>query len=78
VAGGKIPALANVSETYTRPELIAKIKRGVPAPVKADPNGPAPLVWMPSWGDVLDDADIDAVASYLLTLKPAGAAKSDW
>lgn len=78
VAGGKIPALANVAETYTKVELIAKIKRGVPAPVKADPKGPDPLVSMPSWGAVLSDAEIDAVASYLLTLKPVGASKSDW
>ena len=78
VAGGKIPALANVAETFTKAELIAKIKRGVPAPIKADAKGPAPLVWMPPWGEVLDDAEIDAVATYLMTLKPADAGKSDW
>ena len=78
VAGGKIPALNNVAETFTKTELIAKIKRGVPSPVKADPAGPAPLVWMPTWGEVLDDADIDAVATYLLTLKPTQSQKTDW
>lgn len=78
VAGGKIPALANVAETYTKAELIAKIKRGVPAPVKADPKGPDPMVFMPSWGSVLSDAEIGSVADYLLTLKPAGAGRSDW
>ena len=78
VAGAKIPALANVSETFSKAELIAKIKRGVAPTVKADASGPAPLVWMPSWGQVLDDAEIDAVASYLLTLKPNHQEKSDW
>ena len=78
VAGGKIPALANVSQTYTKAELAAKIKRGVPSPVKADAKGPEPLVSMPSWGQVLDDAEIDAVATYLLALKPAHAEKTDW
>jgi len=78
VAGGKIPALANVRETYTKAELIAKIKRGVPHPVKADPNGPDPLVFMPAWGDVLSDGEISSVADYLLSLQPAGAGKSDW
>jgi len=78
VAGGKIPALANASETFTKPELVAKIKRGVPHPVKADPNGPDPLVYMPSWGEVLSDEEISAAADYLLSLKPAGAGKSDW
>lgn len=78
VAGGRIPALNNVKETFTKAELIAKIKNGVAAPVKADPKGPDPLVWMPKWSEQLDDAEIDAVASYLLALKPAAAEKSDW
>ncbi|MFI5362430.1 MAG: c-type cytochrome [Elusimicrobiota bacterium] len=78
VAGGKIPALSNAAQTYTKTELIAKIRRGVPAPVKVDPKGPEPLVFMPPWGDVLDDGEIDAVASYLLTLKPEEAQKTDW
>ncbi len=78
VAGGKIPALNNVSETYTKTELIAKIRNGVPAPMKADPKGADPLVWMPTWGKVLDDGELDAVATYLLTLKAADAQKSDW
>ncbi len=78
VAGGKIPALSNASQTFTKPELVAKIKRGVPSPAKSDAAAPAPLVWMPSWGQVLDDGEIDAVASYLLTLKPSEAQKTDW
>ncbi len=78
VAGGKIPALNNVSQTFTKAELIAKIKRGVPSPVKADAKGADPLVFMPSWGQVLDDDEIDAAASYLLTLKPSEAQKTDW
>jgi mono/diheme cytochrome c family protein len=78
VTGNKIPALANASETYTKSELIVKIKNGVLAPVKADPRGPDPLVWMPKWGDVLDEGEIDAVASYLLSLKSAKDEKSDW
>jgi mono/diheme cytochrome c family protein len=78
VAGGKIPALNGVSETFTKAELVAKIRNGVPAPLKADPKGADPLVWMPSWGKTLDDAEIDAVASYLLTLKAGSAPKNDW
>ena len=79
VAGGKIPALNNVHETYTKLELVAKIKRGVPSPVMADPKGPAPLVFMPAWGSVLDDSEIDSLADYLLTLKPEHPAeKADW
>ena len=78
VAGGKIPALDKVSETFTKMELIAKIKRGVASPARADAKGPAPLVWMPAWSEVLDDAEIEAVAAYLLSLKPKNSEKSDW
>lgn len=78
VPGGMIPALSTVSETFSKQELVSKIKRGVPAPVKKDPGGPAPLVAMPSWGEVLDDAELSDVADYLLSLKPSGAVRSDW
>jgi mono/diheme cytochrome c family protein len=78
VPGGKIPPLANVSETFTKTELLAKIKRGVPSPVKADPKGLAPLVWMPAFGEVLDEAELGDVADYLLTLKPGNQERSDW
>jgi mono/diheme cytochrome c family protein len=78
VKGGLIPALEKASETYTKPELIAKIKKGVPHPDKADAKGPDPLIWMPSWGEKLDDQEIDAVATYLMSLKPAGAEKPEF
>ncbi len=78
VAGGKIPPLANASRAFTKAELVAKIKRGVPAPVRADATGPAPLVRMPSWERVLDDAEIDAVATYLLTLEPEPSQQTEW
>jgi mono/diheme cytochrome c family protein len=78
VKGGRIPALTGVLSTYTKPELIAKIRNGVRDPMKADPDGPAPLVTMPAWKLILTDADADAVASYLLTLPPGEAQKTDW
>lgn len=78
VPGGKIPALNGVFETYSKAELVDKIKRGVPAPLKKDPAGADPLVAMPSWGQVLDEAELDVVASYLLTLRSGAAAPSDW
>ncbi len=77
VPGGQIPSLTGVSEGYSRADLIAKIKSGVPSPAKADAAGPAPLVWMPAWGQVLSDAEIGDVADYLLALKP-GAASDGW
>jgi mono/diheme cytochrome c family protein len=78
VKGGRIPSLVKVSEGYSKPELIAKIRRGVPHPQKADPKGEEPLVSMPAWGEVLDDGELDAVASYLLSLTPASAPGDGW
>ncbi len=76
--GGLIPALNKAAEGYSKSELIAKIKTGVAHPQKADPAGPAPMIWMPSWSEKLDDGELDAVASYLLTLSPVKTEKSDW
>ncbi|MBI5200515.1 MAG: cytochrome c [Elusimicrobia bacterium] len=70
VPGGKIPALRETASTYTKDELIRKIKNGVPHPQKADVKGPEPMLAMPTWGKVLADDEIDALAAYLLTLKP--------
>jgi len=78
VPGAKIPALNNVAETFTKKELVEKIRRGVPAPLKADPKGPDPLVGMPAWGSLLDDSELDAVAAYLLAITPADGATKDW
>lgn len=78
VKGGVIPALTKVAEGYNKAELIKKIRHGVPRPEKADPKGPEPLVSMPGWGDVLDDAELDAVASYLLSLTPAASSADGW
>ncbi len=72
VAGGKIPALTSVWETYTKEELIQKITRGS-IPQKADPAGPDPMIDMPPWGQVLSKEDIQAVAAYVMSLKPADA-----
>jgi mono/diheme cytochrome c family protein len=76
VQGGVIPALPALVATYTKDELISKIKRGV-TPEKADPKGAEPLVKMPAWGEVLSDEEIGAVADYLLTLAPKDK-KAEW
>jgi mono/diheme cytochrome c family protein len=76
--GGVIPRLNGVYETYTVPELVNKISKGVPAPLKADPKGPVPMVAMPAWSQRLDTAELIAVASYLMTLRPDKVEQSDW
>lgn len=78
VPGGKIPGLANVSQTFTKSELKAKINHGVSKSAKEDPLGSDPLVSMPAWKDVLTNDDIEAVAEYLMAIKPSEALKTDW
>lgn len=77
VPGGLVPALNNVSETFTKGELKKKIAKGV-VPEKKNPSSAPPLLDMPAWGQVLSDQEIDAVVEYLWTLKPGGAKSSDW
>lgn len=76
--GGMIPALNKAAEGFSKTELIAKIRKGVASPQSADPAGPAPMIRMPSWAEKLDDAELEAVASYLLTLSPSKTEKTDW
>ena len=78
VVGGKIPTLTKVAEGYSKEELEAKIANGVPKPAKADLSGPAPMIYMPAWKDVLKNDEIDALADYLISLKPKPKAGSDF
>lgn len=72
--GGLVPALAPLVGNYTRAELIARVSGGVPA----EPfHGVMPAVAMPAWKDVLGPADLDALATYLLSLAE-GQPKPDW
>lgn len=78
VKGGLIPPLRKASEGFSKAELVAKIKKGVPQSQKDDEKGPAPMIRMPAWGGILDDAELEAVADYLLSLTPAGKEKADF
>jgi mono/diheme cytochrome c family protein len=77
VPGGLVPALARTASTFTKEELMTKIRKGA-RPQKADPNAPAPLIEMPAWGQKLDEAELSALADYLLSLTPAGPADAGW
>ncbi len=78
VKGGLIPKLDTVKETFSKSELIAKIKLGVPQPEKENPKGPSPLIGMPPWHEKLDQGELDALAAYLMTLTPANAEKAEF
>lgn len=78
VKGGLIPPVNKAADGFSKAELIAKIRKGVPQSQKADGKGPAPMIHMPAWSEVLDDSELDAVASYLLSLRPAVAEKTEF
>jgi mono/diheme cytochrome c family protein len=59
VAGGLIPSLKGVSESYTKKELIQRISLGA-QPARDDPNGPQPMLSMPPWGQTLKPDEIEA------------------
>jgi len=69
VVGSEIPAVYKAAEGYTLEELKTRIRSGR-FPEKKDPSGRQPLVWMPAWGQILKDGDIEAVAAYLMSLAP--------
>ena len=72
VAGGLIPALALVSEGYSKAELHAKIQNGAFS-LPDDPSKPKAMIYMPKWGDQLKPDEIDAVVEYLFSLHPKAA-----
>lgn len=72
--GGWIPALGPLMGTYTKEELLSKLKRGA----KADSEpGMTAEVDMPAWAGVLDDAELGLLADYLLTLAKPGPKDGD-
>lgn len=70
--GQEVPSLIHVADSYTKPELIAKIQNGVPIEPKLNSNGPAPPLHMPSFKDTLTDGQISDLVAYLISLKPKG------
>ncbi len=65
----EVPPLTHVSDGYSKEELKEIIRDGR-YPARADKNGLAPALWMPSWKDKLSEEEIDAVVEYLYSLNP--------
>lgn len=76
--GGLVPALQLVADGFSKDELVKKIIEGVAHPASADPAQPAPLLAMPTWEKALNKEEVEAVADYLMSLKPKGASDGDW
>jgi mono/diheme cytochrome c family protein len=59
------------------PELLDRIRGGVPTVGKADPTGPDPPLHMPPFRDLISAQELNDLAIYVMSLKPApGEAKS--
>lgn len=78
VVGGAVPSLVNVSDGFTKEEVVKKVLEGVRHPVKADASGPEPLLYMPKWEAKLNRDEVEAVAEYLFSLKPKTADGDSW
>jgi len=78
VIGGKIPSLVFAADGFSLEELKDKIRAGVAQSAKADPAGPAPMIHMPGWGEILKEDALDALAAYLFSLRPPKTAADDW
>ena len=74
--GGEINGLTRVQETYTRDELIERIRNGVLTVDKADPSGPDPPLHMPAYRDLIAGQEMQDLTAYILSLGPATKSES--
>lgn len=71
VTGGEVPPLIYVAQGFTKDQLKTLIRDGR-YPTKADPRGPTPPLWMPTWKGKISDAELDQLVEYLYSLYPEG------
>lgn len=67
--GGEVPALIHLADDYTQEEVKAIIRRGK-TPALEDPVKPAPPLYMPTWGKILAEEDIERIIAYAWSLRP--------
>lgn len=65
----EVPPLVGVADGFSREDLKETIRKGR-TPARADPSELAPPLWMPSWEQKLSEEELDALADYLMGLKP--------
>lgn len=67
---GREPTLPDLMGTYAHPELVTKIMNGVAAAdaKKWNPKGPMPMVYMPAWKDKISKAELEDLATWLLSI----------
>jgi mono/diheme cytochrome c family protein len=65
-----VPGLIRVAEGYTKDELKARILKGQREIPALDAHRPPPPLYMPGWGGIIKDAEVDDLVAYLVSLKP--------
>jgi len=79
ITGGKINGLTLVKEGYTYEQLQKKISEGVLKVQRENKKGPLPPYRMPVHGEFLQSSEMEALASYLLSLYPKDREiEDDW
>jgi mono/diheme cytochrome c family protein len=68
----QVPGLLHVADGYTKAELKDRIVKGQKEIPALDEKRPPPPLYMPPWGSVIRDAEMDDLVLYLISLKPKG------
>jgi mono/diheme cytochrome c family protein len=68
----QVPGLTYVADGYTKTELKTRIVKGQHEIPALDAKRPPPPLYMPAWGSVIKDAELDDLVAYLMSLKPKG------
>ncbi len=68
----QVPGLIYVADGYTKAELKTRIVKGQREIPSLDPKRPPAPLYMPGWGAVIKDAELDDLVAYLMSLKPKG------
>jgi mono/diheme cytochrome c family protein len=68
----QVPGLLYVADGYTKDELKTRIVKGQHEIPALDEKRPPPPLYMPGWGSVIKDAELDDLIAYLVSLKPKG------
>ena len=69
VTGGEVPPLTYVAQGFTKDQLKNLIRVGR-YPTKADPHGPTPPLWMPTWKEKISEEELDDLVEFLVSLYP--------
>ena len=61
------PGLSNWPLSFAQYQSVVKTIEGGSPPLKADPNGPEPPLFMPSWKENLDHEQINSIIAFLIS-----------